>query len=68
MKVSEWKLIEVKVNSYIDTTFYEAMIHVIKTGFKDTYIVVWEDAHEMVIGETSILSAKQIFEQFKIKL
>lgn len=44
------------------------VIHVIKTGFDDLYLVVWEDAYEVMIGKTEVLSKKQIKEKFNIEL
>lgn len=44
------------------------LIHVIKTGFKDKYIVAFEDAYEISIGDTFIGSKKVIEEKFNIKL
>ena len=44
------------------------LIHVIKTGFDDRYIVVFEDAYEMVLGQTEILNKDEVEIKFKIKL
>lgn len=43
-------------------------IHIIKTGFHDTYIVVWEDAEEVTLGQTELLRKQDIEDKFKIKL
>jgi len=44
------------------------VIHIIKTGFKDRYLVVWEDAYEMMLGSTSVLTKKEIKNKFDIEL
>ena len=44
------------------------LIHVIKTGYKDTYIVVYEDGYELRTGKTSINTKKEIEKIYKIKL
>jgi hypothetical protein len=36
------------------------VIHIIKTGFEDKYIVTWEDAYELMIGNTQILTKEEI--------
>ena len=44
------------------------MIHIIQTGFRDRYLVVWEDAYEMLLGKTEILTAEEIKNKFNIEL
>lgn len=44
------------------------MIHVIKTGFRDRYIVVHEDAYELILGDTQILHRDEIELKYDIKL
>lgn len=44
------------------------LIHIIKTGFKNRYIVVFEDAYEIMLGYTVILEKEQIEKDFGIKL
>jgi hypothetical protein len=44
------------------------IIHIIKTGFADRYMVIWEDAYELHLGNVDFLSKKQIEEKFKITL
>lgn len=44
------------------------VIHVIKTGFQDRYLVVWEDAFEVVLGKTEVLTSKEIRDKFNIEL
>jgi hypothetical protein len=43
------------------------MIHIIQTGFRDRYLVVWEDAYEMVLGKTEILTREEIKNKFNIE-
>ena len=54
---------EVKTYQFKDNP---ELIHIIKTGFVDKYIVVYEDAYELHIGETEILTRKQIKKNFNI--
>lgn len=44
------------------------LIHVIKTGFKDKYMVIFEDAIEMVLGNVIFGTKKEIDDKFKISL
>lgn len=49
--------------------FEDEKIYVIKTGFKDdSYIVVFEDAHEITLGQSAVLSAPEIKTRFNIEL
>ena len=44
------------------------LIHVIKTGFKDMYMVVHEDAYQYVIGKVEFGTKREIEVKFKIKI
>lgn len=44
------------------------LIHVIKTGFKDKYMVVYEDAYELNLGKVIFGTKKEIDDKFKISL
>jgi hypothetical protein len=44
------------------------IIHIIKTGFEDQYMVIWEDAFELQLGNVDHLSKTEIESRFKIKL
>jgi len=44
------------------------LIHVIKTGFKDRYIVVYEDAYELNIGKVDYGTKAEIEGIFEITL
>jgi len=46
----------------------QEVIYIIQTGFQDTYIVVFEDAHEMSLGTTFIGAKTEVEKKFKIKL
>ena len=65
-----WKFKEIKSPQV--RTFQWAdepeVIHIIKTGFEDRYLVVWEDAYEMMLGSTSVLTKKEIKNKFDIEL
>jgi len=45
-------------------------IHIIRTSFSESkrYIVVFEDAYQTKVGETQLLSSKEILEKFNITL
>ena len=43
-------------------------IHVIKTGFNDLYMVVYEDAHEVSLGKVEFGTKKEIENKFDIAL
>ena len=44
------------------------LIHVIKTGFEDMYMVVHEDAYQYVIGKVEFGTKREIEVKFKIKI
>jgi len=44
------------------------MIHIIQTGFRDRYLVAWEDAFEIMLGKTEILTKEEIKNKFNIEL
>ena len=44
------------------------LIHIIKTGFRDMYMVVHEDAYEYSIGKVEFGTKEQIEVKFKITL
>lgn len=44
------------------------IIHVVETGFKGKYLVIYEDAYELSLGKTQFLSKDEIENTFKIKL
>jgi len=44
------------------------LIHVIKTGFDDKYMIVFEDAYELNLGEVIFLNKKETEDRFRIKL
>jgi hypothetical protein len=44
------------------------LIHIIKTGFEDRYLLVWEDAYELMLGKVEILSKKEMEERFQIDI
>lgn len=43
------------------------VIHIIKTGFEDQYMIIWEDAYQLQLGNVDFLSKSEIEERFKIK-
>ena len=44
------------------------IIHIIKTGFQDKYIVVFEDAFERSLGTTFLGTQEEIEQKFNITL
>jgi hypothetical protein len=44
------------------------LIHIIKTRFRDRYIVTAEDAYEIVLGTTEILTKNEIKHKYDIEL
>ena len=44
------------------------IIYVIKTGFRNTYMVVNEDAYQYNLGETKLMTKQKIESKYKIKL
>lgn len=44
------------------------LIHIIKTGFENKYIIVHEDASEQNIGSTEIKTREEIQEDYGISL
>lgn len=46
--------------------FEDEMIYLIKGGHKDTYIVVHDDAHEMTLGQTNVLSGEGVKKRYGI--
>lgn len=62
-----WK----KVNSKLAT--YQAdedpeLIHIIKTGFDDMYIIVYEDAYGLTLGNIIMKSSQEIKDRFGIDI
>ena len=47
---------------------FEEIIYVIKTGFKNKYIVVSEDAYEYNIGTSKLMTKQKIERIYKIEL
>lgn len=44
------------------------LIHVIRTGFKDLYMVVHEDAFQQVLGQVEMGTKEEIEVRYKIKI
>ena len=47
---------------------FPEVIYVIKTGFKNEYIVVNEDAYHLHLGKTSLMTKAKVERTYKIKL
>lgn len=44
------------------------IIHVIKTGFVDKYMIVYEDPFELYLGEVSFNTKEEVEKKYNIKL
>mgnify|MGYP006275440781 FL=1 len=66
---SKWKIVH---SSRYKGTYQFAedpeMIHILRTGFHGRYLIVWEDAYELVMGKTEVLTKKEIKDKFNIDL
>tara|TARA_B100001758_G_C18326448_1_gene566224 strand:- start:28 stop:255 length:228 start_codon:yes stop_codon:yes gene_type:complete len=47
---------------------FEEIIYVIKTGFKNRYIVISEDAYEYNLGNSKLMTKDKIERIYKIEL
>lgn len=68
IETMKWKEIDcnnVKCFQYGDDP---ELIYIVKTGFKNKYMVLYEDAYQLNIGHTKILSREDIKEQYNIEL
>jgi len=67
MKTRNWYEYDSKVQSFHWNNEPE-LIHIIKSGSPNTYILVYEDAYQINTGKSEILSKEQIKERFNITL
>jgi hypothetical protein len=44
------------------------IIHIIKTGFVNRYMIVFEDAYELILGKIEFGNKQEIENRFNIKL
>lgn len=58
---------DINVKRFI-SKYEDELIYVIQTGFQDTWMAVFEDAHEMRLGKTILGTKEYIEQQFKIEL
>jgi hypothetical protein len=63
-----WKEIKAHSTRTFQLGTEPEVIHIIKTGFEDKYIVTWEDAYELMIGNTQILTKGEIKHKYDIEL
>jgi hypothetical protein len=69
IKENKIPLIEVKSNSRTFQWSGEPeLIHIIRTGFKDRYMVVHEDAYEHSLGKVELLSKNEIQNIYSIEI
>jgi len=64
----EWKEIDCKNVKCFQYGDDPELIYIVKTGFKNKYMVLYEDAQELNIGHTKILSRENIKELYNIEL
>ena len=62
-----WGNHEAIVESYLDNE-EAVVIYIIKTGFKDRYIVTFDDASELLLGSINIMTKEQVKEKYGIEL
>ena len=67
MIVENWKLISSKTWCF-QLGEEPELIHVIKTGFKDMYMVVHEDAYQYDLGKVEMGSREEIENRYNIEL
>lgn len=58
---------DISVKRFI-SKYEDEVIYVINTGFIDKWMVVFEDAHEMSLGNTIFGTKEEIKQKFKIEL
>jgi len=66
--MENFKKIQVKSASFISTETETDIVHIIKTGFSDTYLVIYEDAYGASVGTTLIKNAEEIRQKFNIDI
>lgn len=64
--MSDWKEIEPRTRTFRLGDEPE-LIHIIKTGYFDTYMIVYESGYEM-IGDLKIMSKEQILAEYNIEI
>ena len=47
---------------------YPEIIYVIKTGFKNEYLVVCEDAYHLHLGKTSLMTKQKVEKTYNVKV
>tara|TARA_R110000824_G_scaffold33981_4_gene108503 strand:+ start:2780 stop:3019 length:240 start_codon:yes stop_codon:yes gene_type:complete len=47
---------------------YPEIIYIVKTGFKNKYMILHEDAYQLHIGKTSIMTKEEIEKTYNIIL
>lgn len=67
MEKQEWNESKCNVRTYLGS-FEDEMIHIIKTGFINRYLVVWEDAHDTKLGKIEEHTLESIFATYGIDL
>lgn len=61
-----WKRIEQNACISFIGEFEDDILHIIKSGSENLYVVVHDDAYGLATGKTELLDAGQIEEKYKI--
>lgn len=67
IKNMNWKQIDNNVKSFQYGDEPE-LIHIIKTGFINLYMIVFEDGYELELGKVVFATKEEIAEKYKIQL
>jgi hypothetical protein len=65
--IQEWKRISNQTWCF-QLSDEPELIHVIKTGFHDLYMIVHEDAYQQDLGKVEMGPKKEIEDKYKIEL
>lgn len=62
-----WEKYKPEIESYINDS-EDLVIHIIKTGFTDMYIVTYDDPYKINLGRLDILSSTAIKQEYGIEV
>ncbi len=65
--MTKWKEIQSTAQCF-QLEDHPELIHVIKTGFRDHYMVVHEDAYEFMLGKVEFGTKQDIEVRYKIRI
>ena len=64
----EWKKLEVSAVGQFLSPFEGEVITIIKTGFEDNYIIVFDSAHDDEEVSSTRMTSEAIFKEFNITI